>query len=180
MYFEQVKTHLLFDHISHVLCIVILRPINRPRPLHNRGLSRPRALRRLRRTALRAHHPQLRHRRLLILLIPPNRITFLRQTRRIRLRFLRHRSDACAVEFVVALLLLLLALLELLDGVLGELLAEHALDHVLLAREPVADGDGDAGGDVAADGAAEDDGGERERPDVVADGPGAGAERDLQ
>lgn len=78
------------------------------------------------------------------------------------------------------LLLLALVLLHFLGGFLGELLAEEALDDLLLAGAAVADHDQDAAGDVAADGAAEDDGCEGEGTHVVVDAPSAGAEGDLE
>lgn len=77
-------------------------------------------------------------------------------------------------------LLLAFVLLHFLGGFLGELLAEEALDDVLLASAAVADHDQDAARDVTGDGAAEDDSCEGEGAHVVVDAPRASAEGDLK
>lgn len=60
------------------------------------------------------------------------------------------------------------------------MLAEHALDDVLFTGPSVPDGDQDSAGDVAADGTAQDHGGQGKRTHMVVDTPGATAQGDLE
>lgn len=67
-----------------------------------------------------------------------------------------------------------------MDGLLGELLPEHALHHILLASNPIADTDDDAASDVACQRKTQDDGRESKGAHVVGDCPRAGAQSDLE
>lgn len=88
--------------------------------------------------------------------------------------------DAVVAAVVTPALLLGPLGLEVLDGVARQLLARQQLPHVLLPRLAVANGNDQAGGDVAGDTDAQDDGGDGERAVVVVDAPGGGTQRDLQ
>lgn len=72
------------------------------------------------------------------------------------------------------------AFLHGFHGFRGQLLTEHAFDDVLFTGHPVSDGDQDSAGNVAADGTAQDHGGQGKGPHVVVDTPGAAAQGDLQ
>lgn len=85
------------------------------------------------------------------------------------------------VAAVVATALLLGALrLEMLDGIARQLLSVQQLPHFLLSRLAIANHDGEAGGDVAGDTDAENDGGNGKGSVVVVNAPGGGTKRDLQ
>jgi hypothetical protein len=77
-------------------------------------------------------------------------------------------------------LFLLLLLLDLTDRFLGQFLAIHAFEHVLLPGALVAKPDEQAGCGIARDGADEDDRGDGEGAVLVVDTPGTGAEGDLE
>lgn len=64
-------------------------------------------------------------------------------------------------------------MLQILNGFLRYFLLVHPLQHVLLSRSVVANGDQHAGCDVTCDGAAEDGGRQGEGSNVVVDSPGA-------
>lgn len=67
-----------------------------------------------------------------------------------------------------------------MDCLFRQLLSEHALDHVLLAGDSVADTDQDATRDVAREREAQDNSRECERPDVVGDRPRTRSQSNLQ
>lgn len=89
--------------------------------------------------------------------------------------------DRIFVVIVLILLAFLLSalLVDLLHGFAGELLAEEALNDILLAGAPVTNHDQHTTSDVAADGAAKDDSGKGEGPHAVVDAPRASTKGDL-
>jgi hypothetical protein len=84
------------------------------------------------------------------------------------------------VVFPLALALLLPPLLHFLNSHFCQLLSVHALQDVLLAGLSVAYENDEAGGRVAGNGAAQNDGGESHRADFVIYAPGAGTKGDLE
>jgi len=83
-------------------------------------------------------------------------------------------------ERCIPLLFLAPALLHDLHGLGGKFLAEHTFHDVLFAGHPIADHDHYAAGDVACDGAAEDNCCQCEGAHVVVYTPGASTQGDLQ
>lgn len=67
-----------------------------------------------------------------------------------------------------------------MNGLLCELLSEHALHHVFLAGYAIANTDENTASNIACKRAAQDDSRKSEWPYVVGDGPCTGAQSDLE
>lgn len=89
-------------------------------------------------------------------------------------------NSALSLDLLALVALLAPALPDLLKGLAREVLAEHALDDLLLARAAPADADQDPGRDVDGDGHGQDGGRDGGVAGLPVDAPGGGAERDLQ
>lgn len=92
----------------------------------------------------------------------------------------RPSNIQASLDVHAALLFLSLALLHQPDRLARQLLPEHALHDLFLPRLAVAEPDQQAGRYVAGDREAENDGGQGERADVVADAPCARTEGNLE